>query len=190
MTSQCGNVPEVNKWIQFEGSQAWFVASIYLGLYSGATSVPSCHSASAFHSPSCAKTTSQTPKGRGCFIPQPSVPLTTGMRSGFRKTKGRHGCTCALECLKSEPCRCLFEEYSLVFLILCVGFLSKPCFLLSQNYFGSVTENTLVTQKAGGNQFPTSYRLSKISWVLGFFQKSRGLEGGSREKKRKRKREK
>lgn len=88
-----------------------------------------------------------------------------------------------LECLKSELCGCLFEEYSLVFLILCVGFLSKPCFLLFQNYFGSVTENTLVTQKAGGNQFPTSYRLSKISWVLGFFHKSRGLEGGSRNKK-------
>ena len=91
------------------------------------------------------------------FIPQPSVPCTISTRSIFPKQKIFNNWT---ECLKSEPCGCL-EGYPLGFLILCVGLLGKSCFLLlSQSYFGSVIENTLVTQKGWRcNQFPTSYRL-------------------------------
>lgn len=137
-----------------------------------------------FSQPQLCKNNISNSKGKG-LLHSAALSTINNRHEEISKNKRKTWLHIWTEWLKSEPCGCLFEEYSLVFLILCVGFLSKPCFLLSQNYFGSVTENTLVTQKAGGNQFPTSYRLSKISWVLGFFHKSWGLEGGSRKKEKK-----
>lgn len=88
MNNHCKNVPEVNKQIWFEGSWACFVVSVYLGLYSGATSILPVTQVPLPQPQLCKNNISKAKyHARGHFIVLPTVPYTTGMQNIFLKIK-------------------------------------------------------------------------------------------------------
>ena len=145
------NIPELNKQIWFEGSWAWFVVSVYLGLYPGASDLSSWHSTSPSHS----STSDSTYQERGTSFHSHQCH-TINKGANF---KNKRFFQQLARMFKNLSPAIAWKIIHWCFLF-CVGFLSKSCFLLlSQNYFESVIENILVTQKGWRvNQFPTSYR--------------------------------
>lgn len=94
MNSHCKNVPEVNKQMWFEGSWAWSVVSVYLGLASGVTSISSSHSASPSLSPSCAeRPQTQNTKGGVTSIHSLQCHIQQAWGIYFSVQKGIHGLT-------------------------------------------------------------------------------------------------
>lgn len=67
----CKNIPKLNGQIWFKGSWAWFVVSVYLGLYPGASDLSSWHSTSASHS----STSNSTYQERGTSFHSPQCRI-------------------------------------------------------------------------------------------------------------------